>query len=327
MKPMTELGKVGVLFGGRSAEREVSLMSGSGVLKALRDRGVDAHPFDPGQRSLAELAAENFDRVFIALHGRYGEDGSLQGALEQLGIPYTGPGVMASAISMDKVMSKRVWLSYGLPTPRFAVLDAKTTSAAELRAIPAQLGLPLMLKAPHEGSTIGIAKVNGEADLQQGFDLCAKYDEVVLAEEFIAGRELTVPVLGSGRDARALPIVEIRAPQGNYDYEHKYFSDDTQYLCPAPLDADLTQRIQDLAVKAFNALACVGWARVDFMLRASDNEPFLLEINTSPGMTSHSLVPMSAKAAGMNYEDLCIEILRSARLDLQPSENWTPASA
>ncbi|MBV8666006.1 MAG: D-alanine--D-alanine ligase [Burkholderiaceae bacterium] len=324
MSAAMNLGKVGVLFGGRSAEREVSLMSGTGVLKALRDKGIDAHAFDPGQRSLAELAAEKFDRVFIALHGRYGEDGSIQGALEQLGIPYTGPGVMASAIAMDKVMSKRVWLSHGLPTPRFVVLDAKAASPEELRAIPDQLGLPLMLKAPHEGSTIGIAKVNGHSEMQEGFELCARYDEAILAEEFISGRELTVPVLGTGRAARALPIVEIRAPQGNYDYEHKYFSDDTQYLCPAPLDAALTARIQDIAVKAFNALGCVGWARVDFMLRASDDEPFLLEINTSPGMTGHSLVPMSAKAAGMNYEDLCVEILRSARLDLTPSESWKP---
>jgi D-alanine-D-alanine ligase len=326
----TDFGKVGVLFGGRSAEREVSLMSGSGVLKALQDKGIDAHAFDPGRRSLEELAAEKFDRVFIALHGRYGEDGTIQGVLEQLGIPYTGPGVMASAISMDKIMTKRVWSSYGLPTPRFAVLDAKTATREELHRIPDQLGLPLMLKAPHEGSTIGICKVAGYADMQKGFDLCAQYDEAVLAEEFIDGRELTVPVLGVGRAAHALPIVEIRAPQGNYDYEHKYFSSETEYLCPAPIDgvggADgpLTQRIQALAVQAFNAIGCEGWARVDFMLRASDDEPFLLEINGSPGMTSHSLVPMSAKVAGMSYEDLCVEILKCARLDLTPSESWKP---
>ncbi|MFC5476492.1 D-alanine--D-alanine ligase [Paraherbaspirillum soli] len=319
-----QFGKVGVLFGGRSAEREVSNMSGAGVLQALQSRGVDAYPFDPAQRSLAELAAEKFDRVFIALHGRYGEDGTLQGALEQLGIPYTGPGVMASAIAMDKVMTKRIWQSMGLPTPRFAVLDSKTTSPAELQQVPDVLGLPLMLKAPHEGSTIGISKVTDRAGMDDGFALCAKYDEVVLAEEFISGRELTVPVLGAGRDARALPIVEIRAPEGNYDYQHKYFTDDTQYLCPAPLDEALTQRIQALAVQAFNALGCVGWSRVDFMLRAADNEPFLLEINTSPGMTSHSLVPMSAKAAGVSYEDLCVEILSSAALDLTPSKDWAP---
>jgi D-alanine-D-alanine ligase len=321
---MKSLGKVGVLFGGRSAEREVSLMSGNGVLKALQTKGVDAHPFDTGLLSLAELAAEKFDRVFIALHGRYGEDGTIQGVLEQLGVPYTGSGVMASALSMDKVMTKRVWQSYGLPTPRFLVLEAGTP-AEVLRTVPDELGLPLMLKAPHEGSTIGIAKVNGYSDMQEGFELCAKYDAVVLAEEFIRGRELTVPVLGAGRDAHALPIVEIRAPQGNYDYEHKYFSDDTQYLCPAPLDAELTAHVQALAVQAFNAIGCTGWARVDFMLRAGDDQPYLLEVNGSPGMTGHSLVPMSAKATGMSYEDLCVAILRSASLDLKPSENWKPA--
>jgi D-alanine-D-alanine ligase len=321
---VTALGKVGVLFGGRSAEREVSLMSGNGVVKALQSKGVDAHPFDTGLRSIAELAAEKFDRVFIALHGRYGEDGTIQGVLEQLGIPYTGPGVMASALSMDKVMTKRVWLTYGLPTPRFKVIAVADATREQLRTVPDELGLPLMLKAPHEGSTIGIAKVNGYSEMQEGFELCAKYDSNVLAEEFIRGRELTVPVLGSGKDARALPIVEIRAPQGNYDYEHKYFSDDTQYLCPAPIDAALTARVQKLAVEAFNALGCEGWARVDFMLRDGDNEPFLLEINSSPGMTGHSLVPMSAKATGMSYEDLCVTILRSAGLDLQPTEQWKP---
>jgi D-alanine-D-alanine ligase len=319
-----EFGKVGVLYGGRSAEREVSLMSGGGVLKALQDKGVDAHGFDPAERSLAELAAEKFDRVFIALHGRYGEDGTLQGVLEQLGIPYTGSGVMASAIGMDKIMTKRIWMSHGLPTPRFIVLDSKEATPEELRKVPDELGLPLMLKAPHEGSTIGISKVIGYSEMKEGFAHCAKYDEVVLAEEFVTGRELTVPVLGTGRSARALPIVEIVAPQGNYDYEHKYFSDDTQYLCPAPLDDELTRRIQSIAVRAFNAVGSSGWARVDFMLRAADNEPFLLEINTSPGMTGHSLVPMAAKAAGVSYEDLCVEILRSADLDLKPTQDWKP---
>lgn len=318
-------GKVGVLFGGRSAEREVSLMSGGGVLKALQSKGIDAHAFDPAERSLSELAAEKFDRVFIALHGRYGEDGTLQGVLEQLGIPYTGSGVMASSIGMDKVMTKRIWLSHGLPTPRFAVLDSKAASDEELGKIVDELGLPLMLKAPHEGSTIGISKVVAASDVRNGFANCARYDEVVLAEEFITGRELTVPVLGKGRNARALPIVEIRAPQGNYDYQNKYFSDDTKYLCPAPLDEALTQRIQSLAVRAFNAVGSAGWARIDFMLRAADNEPFLLEINTSPGMTGHSLVPMSAKAAGVSYEDLCVEILKSADLDLIPSQDWKPS--
>lgn len=321
-----QFGKVGVLFGGRSAEREVSLMSGAGVLQALRSKGVDAHPFDPAERSLAELAAEKFDRVFIALHGRYGEDGTLQGALEQLGIPYTGPGVMASAIAMDKIMTKRIWLGHSLPTPRFLVLDSVDTPREELRQVPDVLGLPLMLKAPHEGSTIGIAKVAGYSEMQEGFALCAKYDDTVLAEEFIRGRELTVPVLGQGRNARALPVIEICAPDGNYDYQHKYFGDETKYLCPAPLDAALTQRVQELAVQAFNALGCRGWSRVDFMLRTSDNEPLLLEINTSPGMTGHSLVPMSAKALGMSYETLCCEILQLAALDMTPSADWKPQS-
>jgi D-alanine-D-alanine ligase len=321
----SEFGKVGVLFGGRSAEREVSLMSGSGVLQALRDKGIDAHPFDPGERDLAALEAEKFDRVFIALHGRFGEDGAMQGVLETLGIPYTGSGVMASAIGMDKVMTKRIWQSHGLPTPRFLVLDAKAATGKELSDVPDELGLPLMLKAPHEGSTIGIAKVTGYSEMREGFELCAKYDAVVLAEEFISGREFTVPVLGKGRTARALPIVEIRAPQGNYDYQNKYFSDDTQYLCPAPLDDALTQRMQSLAVRAFNAVGSAGWGRVDFMLRAADDEPFLLEINTSPGMTGHSLVPMSAKAAGISYQDLCVEILRGADLDLRPTQDWKPA--
>ena len=319
---MSEFGKVGVLFGGRSAEREVSIMSGTGVMAALRSKGVNVHAFDPAKRSLAELAAEKFDRVFIALHGRFGEDGTLQGVLEQLGIAYTGSGVMASAISMDKIMTKRVWINYGLPTPRFFSIDRDATWE-QLRLVPDQLGLPLMLKAPHEGSSIGISKVSGYSDMQAGFDDCVKYDDVVLAEEFIQGRELTVPILGSGHNARALPVVEIRAPGGNYDYEHKYFSNDTQYLCPAPLDAALTARIQALAVQAFTALGAAGWGRVDFMLRASDNEPLLLEFNPSPGMTGHSLVPMAAKAAGMSYEDLCVAILRSATLHLAPATRWS----
>ena len=324
MNPAQELGKVGVLYGGRSAEREVSLMSGAGVLAALRAQGVDAHGFDPAEQDLAALAAQGYDRVFIALHGRYGEDGTLQGALEQMGIPYTGPGVMACALSMDKTMSKRVWLSHGLPTPRFVVLD-QDADAGQLQRVAKELGLPLMLKAPHEGSTIGISKVETAEGMQAGFDNCVRYDDTVLAEAFISGRELTVPVMGAGRAAHALPIVEIRAPQGNYDYEHKYFSDETEYLCPAPLDAALGERIQALAVQAYRALGCTGWGRVDFMLRAIDNEPFLLEVNTSPGMTSHSLVPMSARAAGMSYEALCVDIARSAALDLKPTPGWKPA--
>lgn len=308
-----KFGKVGVLLGGRSAEREISIMSGTGVLNALKKSGVDAHAFDPAERSLAELAAEKFDAVFIALHGRYGEDGSLQGALEQLGIPYTGSGVMASSVAMDKIFTKKIWMSHQLQTPKFAILNAKT----ELRRVPDALGLPLIIKPPHEGSTIGITKVNGYSDMQEAFSLAAQFDDEVLAEEFIQGRELTVAVLGAGDQAYALPIVEIVAPQGNYDYQNKYFTDDTQYLCPAPLDAALTQKIQAMSVEAFRALNCEGWARVDVLLRTSDNEPYLIEINTSPGMTSHSLVPMAARQAGMSYEEICTEILAGASLKIK----------
>jgi D-alanine-D-alanine ligase len=305
-------GKVGVLFGGRSAEREISIMSGTGVLQALQSRGVDAHAFDPGERTLADLAAQNFDRVFIALHGRFGEDGSLQGALEQLGIPYTGSGVMACAIGMDKVYTKLIWLVRGLPTPRYAVLDANT----DLAAVIDSLGLPLIVKPPHEGSTIGITKVSVAPDLQAAYDLAAQFDAVVLAEEFVTGREFTVAVLGYGANARALPVVEIVAPAGNYDYQNKYFTDDTKYFCPAVLDPATASEMERIAVEAYRALDCEGWGRVDVLLRASDNKQFLLEVNTSPGMTTHSLVPMAARAVGIAYEDLCLEILGSASLKM-----------
>ena len=306
------LGKVGVLFGGRSAERDVSIMSGRGVLAALTSKGIDAHAFDPGQRSLAELAAEKFDRVFIALHGRFGEDGSLQGALEQMGIPYTGSGVMACAIAMDKIYTKMVWLQKGLVTPRYCSM----TAATDLDAVAAEIGLPLIVKPPHEGSTIGITKVSQAGELQAAYEVAAGFDEVVLAEQFITGREFTVAILGRGAQARALPIIEIVAPEGNYDYQNKYFTDTTQYFCPAQLDPALRAAMEATALEAYRALDCEGWGRIDFMLRTSDNRPFLIEANTSPGMTGHSLVPMAAKAVGISYEDLCVEILRSARLKM-----------
>ena len=313
---LKSLGKVGVLFGGRSAEREISIMSGTGVLQALLSKGIDAHAFDTAERSIAELAGEKFDRVFIALHGRYGEDGSLQGVLEQLNIPYTGSGVMASAIAMDKIFTKRIWQTYGLSTPAYAVLTGQT----ELRRVPDELGLPLIIKPPHEGSTIGITKVVGYSDMQEAYALAAQFDEVVLAEEFVEGRELTVAILGKGEQAYALPITEIVAPDGNYDYQNKYFTDDTQYICPAVLELDLTDAIRKMAVDAYRALDCEGWARVDVLLRKSDNKPFLLEINTSPGMTGHSLVPMAAKAVGISYEDLCVEILKTASLKIKSEQ-------
>jgi len=301
-------GKVGVLYGGRSAEREVSLMSGAGVHAALCSLGVNAHLFDTGQSSLAALAAQQFDRVFIALHGRYGEDGTLQGALEMLGIPYTGSGPMASSLAMDKVMTKRVWLEAGLPTPGYRAL----TEVSEVTAAAKALGLPLMMKAPHEGSTLGIVKASVVSELAQAYQAAAQYDDVVLAEQFVAGRELTVAILGRGQDARALPVIEIVAPGGNYDYQHKYFSDDTQYLCPAPLEPALATEIADISVKAYRALDCEGWGRADLMLD-QNNRPWLLEMNTSPGMTGHSLVPMAAKALGMSYPELCMQILKDAR--------------
>ena len=304
------LGKVGVLLGGRSAEREISLISGKGVLAALTSKGVDAHPFDPAERSLAELAAENFDRVFIALHGRYGEDGTLQGALELLGIPYTGSGVMASSVGMDKITTKIVWLAAGVPTPKYATIVPDT----DLDAVVAELGLPLIVKPPLEGSTIGITKVSAAAEFKAAVELARQFDKMVLAEQFIAGREFSVPVLGAGPGARALPIIEIVAPEGNYDYQNKYFTDDTKYLCPAPLDAETSAAIQAHVENAYRALGCEGWGRVDVLLRASDNAAFLLEVNTSPGMTTHSLVPMAARAEGTSYEDLCLQILASASL-------------
>lgn len=318
-----EFGKVGVLFGGRSAEREISLMSGAGVLTALQSQGVDAYAFDPAQRSLAELAAEKFDRVFIALHGRYGEDGTLQGALEQMGIPYTGPGVLASAIAMDKAMTKRVWLFNGLSTPGFEMLTANS----DWKAVVAKLGLPLIVKPAHEGSTLGLTKVSAADELPAAYALAAKFDKAVMAEEFISGMELTCPVLGAGDTARALPVVRIVAPEANYDYQNKYFSDQTQYLCPSQLPESLEKQVQQLVLESYRTLGCRGWARADVMIRESDGQPFLLEINTSPGMTGHSLVPMSAAASGMPYEQLCVEILRMAALDLQVSKDWAPPAS
>ncbi|MEI7445906.1 MAG: D-alanine--D-alanine ligase [Burkholderiales bacterium] len=307
---MADFGKVAVLYGGRSAEREVSLMSGGGVLAALRSKGVDAHGFDPAERPMDDLKREGFERVFIALHGRFGEDGTVQGALELLGLPYTGSGVMASAIAMDKVYTKRIWTTHGLPTPGFAI----ARSGADVREATRRFGLPLAVKPSREGSTIGFTKVVSDDQCDAAWAIAARHDDDVLCEQFVDGRELTIAVLGTGADARALPIVEIVAPAGNYDYQNKYFRDDTRYVCPAELPRELSDRIRAIALQSFLALGCEGWARADVMLRRSDDAPFLLEINTSPGMTGHSLVPMAAKAEGMSYEDLCVTILATARL-------------
>ncbi|CAN7471218.1 D-alanine--D-alanine ligase [Rhizobacter sp. LjRoot28] len=309
------LGRVAVLMGGSSAERDISLMSGNGVLAALQSQGVDAHAFDPSLQDLSELKRQGFDRCFIALHGRHGEDGTVQGALELMGIPYTGSGVMASAIAMDKVMTKRVWVAEGLPTPRYVRLAPEEQDAARVNAVPGELGLPLIVKPPREGSSIGVTKVTKDSEMLGAVTLSAKYDPDVLCEEFIDGEEVTCPVLGTGPQARALPVIRIAAPDGSYDYQNKYFTDVVQYHCPSGLPDAEEREIQRIVVAAYRTLGCRGWGRADLMIRKSDRKPFLLEINTSPGMTSHSLVPMSAKAAGISYEQLCVQLLATAALD------------
>ena len=305
------MGKVAVLMGGASSEREVSLMSGGGVLQALQSRGVDAHAFDPSVNNLYDLKSHGYDRCFIALHGRHGEDGTVQGALELLGIPYTGPGVMASSIAMDKIMTKRIWRAEGLSTPDWKLVS----SAAETAQAFKDLGSPMIVKPAREGSTIGLTKVTSVGQCEQAYRLASKFDPEVLCEQFIDGDETTCPILGQGKDAHALPVIRIVAPEGNYDYQNKYFTDVTQYHCPSGLPEAEEREIQRLVVEAFRTLDCRGWARADIMIRKTDRKPFLLEINTSPGMTGHSLVPMSAKASGIDYPELCLRILASASLD------------
>jgi D-alanine-D-alanine ligase len=305
------LGKVAVLMGGLSAEREVSKMSGAGVLQALQSQGVDAQAFDPAERDLSELKRDGFDRCFIALHGRFGEDGTVQGALELLRIPYTGSGVMASSMAMDKIMTKRVWRFEGLPTPDWRMVRSAEDTRAALQA----LGAPMIVKPAREGSTIGLTKVESVEQCDAAYALAAKYDAEVLCEEFIAGDETTCPVLGEGASAWALPVVRIVAPEGNYDYQNKYFTDATRYYCPSGLPEAEEREIQRIVVQAYRTLGCRGWGRADVMIRASDRRPFLLEINTSPGMTGHSLVPMSARAAGLSYEQLCLWLVSQASLE------------
>ena len=314
------LGKVAVLMGGKSAEREVSLMSGAGVLKALQSKGVNAHAFDPAQRDIGELKRKGFKRCFIALHGRFGEDGTVQGALELLGIPYTGSGVMASSVSIDKVMTKRVWIAEGIPTPRYTLLRRGSYDHEQVVRVPDDLGLPLIVKPAREGSSIGVAKVQGYSEMQEAVDAASALDAEVLCEQFVSGDEVTCPVLGTGEQARALPVIRIVAPEGNYDYQNKYFTDDTKYLVPSGLPEGEEAAIQELVLKAYRVLGCRGWGRIDVMIDSATRKPSLLEINTSPGMTGHSLVPMSARAAGISYEDLCLQLLASAALDHQRVE-------
>jgi D-alanine-D-alanine ligase len=302
------LGKVGVLLGGKSGERDISLMSGKGVLDALISKGVNAHAFDPGQQAITELAAQKFDRVFIALHGRYGEDGTMQGLLEQMNLPYTGSGVLASALAIDKQATKRLWSSFNLATPRFAMLNANS----DWQKIVQDLGLPIIVKPAREGSSLGLSKVTKLEDLPAAYALAAKLDRDVMAEQCIIGEELTCPIVGDGESARALPVIRIVAPDSNYDYHNKYFSDDTKYLCPTGLDLALEEKVQELALSAYRALGCKGWGRADVMIDRATNQPYLLEMNTAPGMTGHSLVPMAAKAAGVEYADLVLWLLSKA---------------
>jgi D-alanine-D-alanine ligase len=302
------LGRVGVLLGGKSGERDISLMSGKGVLDALISKGVNAHAFDPGQQAITELAAQKFDRVFIALHGRYGEDGTMQGLLEQMSLPYTGSGVLASALAIDKQATKRLWSSFNLATPRFVMLNANS----DWKKIAQDLGLPIIVKPAREGSSLGLTKVTKLEDLSAAYELAAKLDRDVMAEQCIIGEELTCPIVGDGENARALPVIRIVAPDSNYDYHNKYFSDDTKYLCPTGLDLALEAKVQELALSAYRALGCKGWGRADVMIDRQTNQPYLLEMNTAPGMTGHSLVPMAAKAAGVEYADLVLWLLSKA---------------
>ena len=302
---MADFGKVAVLMGGRSSEREISLLSGNAVLAALRRKGLDAHAFDPAERPLFELKSDGYQRAFIVLHGRFGEDGTVQGALELMEIPYTGSGVMASALCLDKLRTKLIWLATGIPTPRHAVL----TAASDWATVAKDVGLPLVVKPAHEGSSIGLTKVAAVEKIKAAYELAAGCDTLVIAEEFVAGRELTAAFL----DDRALPLVCIEAPQGNYDYQNKYFTDDTKYHCPCGLPAPQERDLQALVMRAASALGCSGWGRADLILR-DDGKAFLLEMNTAPGMTGHSLVPIAARAAGIEFDDLVLRILELAHV-------------
>ncbi len=298
---INQFGKVAVLLGGKSGEREVSLKSGSAVLAALQAQGIQAEAFDPAVRPLHDL--EKYDAAFISLHGRFGEDGSIQGALEFFGIPYTGSGVMASAIGMDKWRTKLIWSALGISTPAYEVVDADS----DFSAIEKKLGLPLFVKPANEGSSIGISKVKSVGELKAAYEIAANSDPLVIAEQFVGGGEYTVGIVGD----RVLPIVRIVPANDFYDFEAKYLRDDTQYLCPCGLSKEQEAQIQLEALAAFRAIGGSGWGRVDFLMDEAGKHYFL-EVNTSPGMTDHSLVPMAAKAAGVSFGDLVKEILSLA---------------
>lgn len=295
---MRKFGKVAVLLGGTAAERQISLISGKAVLEALQAAGVDAHAFDPAERPVTELAT--FDRAFIVLHGRGGEDGTMQGLLEWMKIPYTGSGVLASALGMDKARTKQVWIGCGLPTPKYARLSA----GMDFAAVVADLGLPLMIKPAHEGSSIGMCKVEKAEELPAGYANAAAYDSEVIAERWITGSEYTVSILGD----RALPVIRMKTDRNFYDFEAKYQAHDTQYLIPCGLTPEKEQELQDLALRAFAAVGASGWGRIDAMMDG-EGRFWLLEVNTVPGMTDHSLVPMAAQAAGLSFRDLVLAIL------------------
>lgn len=308
---MANLGRVAVLMGGNSSEREVSLMSGSGVLQALLAEGVDARAFDPARRPMAELA--NFDRAFIAMHGRMGEDGNMQGFLNCLGVPYTGPGVTASAIAFDKELTKTVWRRAGIPVPEGALVTAKTTRQEFERMLARWGQAGVVVKPARDGSSIGVTKLSHPTvqELEKAVVHALTFSSDVLVEEYIHGREFTVAIL----DGKALPVIEIKAPEGSYDFQNKYYTDDVQYECPARLSAQETAQIQAHCEKAFAALGARGWSRID-VLRGQDGRIVLLEMNTAPGMTPHSLVPMAARNVGMSYGALCVRLLRLAAKDL-----------
>jgi D-alanine-D-alanine ligase len=305
---MSEFGKVAVLFGGSSAEREVSLKSGSRVLDALLGQGIDAHPFDPAEQPLDAL--KGYDRAFVALHGRHGEDGTIQGALELMHIPYTGSGVMASALGMDKFRTKLLWQAAGLPVPEYALLTAES----DFSAVEKQLGLPIFVKPAHEGSSIGISKVSDHGTLHLAYAEAAKYDSLVIAEKGVMGGEYTVGIIGRGDEMVALPIIKIEPATDWYDYEAKYNRDDTRYLCPCGLSEAKEMEIRKGALEAFRILGGRGWGRVDFLMDEAGHHYFL-EVNTSPGMTDHSLVPMAARVAGMEYPALVRRVLEMAVTD------------
>ena len=305
MSTQHSYGKVAVLLGGRSAERDVSLKSGGMVLAALKRKGVDAHAFDPRDEGLDQLIAQRFDRVFIALHGRFGEDGTIQGALEYLGLPYTGSGVMASAVAMDKWRTKLLWQAAGVSTPPYEVL----TADSDFPAVAQRLGVPLMVKPAREGSSIGMSKVESVEKLEPAYETAAQHDDTIIAERFIDGFEVTAAILND----EPLPLIKLETPRVFYDYEAKYFANDTRYICPSGLPGAQEQAIQAEALRAFRLIGCRGWARIDVMVDRA-GKPYLLEVNTIPGMTDHSLVPMAAKARGIGYDDLCLAILDSAHV-------------